>query len=243
MSPSRRFLLLGLIVILSGTALILARWQWGRHMARRDTNAWLRSALDLPATDLTVAHVVDSQLTGRRVVARGRFLPEQEIVLRGRAHRDAPGVHVATPFQVDSSGAMIWVLRGFALAADAFTPSGPVARPVPGTVQVTGVVYALPETDNGGQPVAGRDGDTTWQRLDRAMALSRLPGALDGYLLLDGGTVGPGKLPAAEPPALDAGPHLSYTIQWIGIAVAMAAFGVIALRRRDPSRAPPVSAP
>jgi cytochrome oxidase assembly protein ShyY1 len=238
-----RKLLVVLIGILCLTALGLARWQWQRHLVRTDSNSRLLAAGTLPPISLGTETAPDgATMFGRTVIATGAFLPDSQLVLRGRVHQSAPGVHVVTPFRLES-GAAIWVLRGFVHAPDALKPSVPIAGPASGQLSISGLMMPLPVTTDRGQPVASSSGDTTWRRLDREMALERLPGALDGYLILTGGEQGPGQLPSAEPPTLDAGPHFSYAIQWVCIAIAIAAFGFIALRRRDPSRAQPVVAP
>jgi cytochrome oxidase assembly protein ShyY1 len=79
--------------------------------------------------------------------------------------------------------------------------------------------------------------------MDLATMRARLPYPLaDVYLLVEPdsaeprhtveGTAYPFR---AEPPPLDGGPHLSYAIQWWGIAIAVWAFGVFfVLRKRGP---------
>jgi cytochrome oxidase assembly protein ShyY1 len=44
-------------------------------------------------------------------------------------------------------------------------------------------------------------------------------------------------------PTLDDGPHLSYAIQWFAIAAAIAAFGVIVMRRGGRASPRPRAAP
>ena len=115
-------------------------------------------------------------------------------------------------------------------------------EPAPGEVTLTGLALSIPTTTDAGQPLI-RGRDTTWRRLDRGTLARRTPNTLPIYLLLAGDTAGPGRLPSVEPPRLDDGPHLSYALQWFGIAIAIAAFGVIALRRGDRGSAPPLAAP
>lgn len=242
MSPVRRVGILVLLVVLAAVAVRLGFWQLDRLAQRRAENRVALAARELPVLELSGVAPGDSQVVGRRVSARGRFLPDGELRLRNRVHREAPGVHVVTPFRLDESGgAVLWVLRGFVHAADGVNPPA-IPAPVAGEVTLRGVMAGFPVTDDGGRPVAVA-GDTTWQRLDSAMVAARRPGALAGYLYLEGGEDGPGRLPAVAPPALDEGPHLSYALQWFGIAAAILGFGVIVLRRGGRSSAPPPAAP
>lgn len=243
MSRIQRTAVLLLVVSLAAVAVRLGVWQLSRLSARRASNATLLAARALPPIDLGAPSVADSLLTGRRITARGSFRDAGTLLLRNRAFRDAPGLHVVSPFEVSGSGAVVWVLRGFVNAADAVSAPRPLPAPTPGTVRITGLAAEAPETRNAGQPLA-LGGDTTWQRLDRDVLAARDPGALPMFVYLEGPASGPGGLPTVEPPSLDEGPHLSYAIQWFGIALAILTFGWVVVRRRgDRGPAPPPAAP
>lgn len=238
MSRLRRTALLTLVVVLAAVAVRLGIWQLHRLTERRARNAVELAARDLPPLNLATAPSVDTALAGRRATAQGHFLDAGELLLRNRAFRDAPGVHVVTPFAIEGSDRILWVLRGFANAADAVHP-GEVPAPIPGTVTIRGILARIPATGNRGQPL--RAGDSTWQRLDSTVAVEHQPRALPAFLYLEGGPSGPGRLEAVEPPALGEGPHLSYAIQWFGIALAILTFGFVFVRRRGgrgPARPP-----
>ena len=235
MSRTRRLLLLALVAICSTAALMLGRWQLHRLSERRARNAVFAAALSQPAVDLTTTPL-DTMLNGRRIVARGTFDPSAQVLLRGRAHKSAPGLHVVTAFQPEGGHHRIWVLRGFVPSPDASTPPDSIPVPTPGVVPISGIVQLVPRTDDRGQPI-GTGAGRTLRRLDRAALAALVPDGGDAYVLLSGPAIGPGQLPTVEPPSVDDGPHLSYAIQWFGIALAIAAFGVIVIRRDG--RAPP----
>jgi len=235
-------LLIITVILLAVVAVSLGRWQLRRLAARRASNlvflaAAARPPLHLPG-DLRSSRAIDS---GRRVVARGTFEPADQIILRGRAQDGTPGVQVVAPFVMDSGRTILWVLRGFARSPDAVTPPDSIPPPVAGEVEITGTAYAIPVTTDSGRPLL-HNGRTTWNRLDRSVLERRRPGSLPVYLLLGGDSAGPGRLTLVPPPPVTDGPHLSYAIQWFGIALAIVTFGVIVLWRngRVPTRRPEV---
>ena len=228
MSPARRVLFVATVVVVALTAIGLGRWQLRRLSARRASNAVLRAAGQLPPmqlpADLRAGTPIDS---GRRVVARGSFAPHDQIVLRGRVQNDGPGLQMVTPLELDGGG-VLWVVRGFVASPDAVTPPDLIPAPAPGNVTINGLALATPVTSDSGAPLK-HNGVTTWKRLDRGTLARRRPGSLPVYLLLAGDTTGPGRLVTIPPPELSNGPHLSYAIQWFGIALAVLTFGVIVL--------------
>ncbi|MEO5799375.1 MAG: SURF1 family protein [Gemmatimonadales bacterium] len=238
MSRTRRLALLGATLLLTTTALLLSRWQLQRLRQRRESNSALLAARALPPLDLTDSSV--APVPGRRLRVHGEF-GRGQFALRGRVHDVAPGLEVVTAFRVAGSEATLWVVRGFVGSPDATTlPQFP--QPTAGEVTIEGLALPIPITADAGQPLV-RGRDTTWRRLDRAVIHQRTPATYDVYLLLIGEPAGPGQLPPVGPPVLDDGPHLSYALQWFGIALAIAAFGIISLRRGDPGSVPPRAAP
>lgn len=240
MSRIGQYSVAALTVVVAVVAIRLGVWQLHRLEARKSTNATLLAARAMPPLDLQ--H--DQPVAGRMAVVTGRFEPEGQMLLRNRVSRQAPGVHVITPFR-PHEGAPVWVLRGFVPAADGVHP-GEIPQPATGEVTITGELHGLPATDDAGAPLI-IDSDTTWQRLDAGVATARAPGAAPMILYLAGGTTGPGMIREVEPPVLDNGPHLSYAIQWFAIACAALAFGFLVLRTRrqpyDHSLAPPPAGP
>lgn len=238
MSPTRRAGFVLVILTLVTTALVLCRWQVRRLHDRRAQNGAILTARALPPLELSADGV--PPVPGRRLRIHGRFESGQ-LMLRGRVHDAAPGLEVATAFRVAGSQSTLWVLRGFVPSPDAATIPN-VPSPTAGEVTLEGLALPIPVTDDAGQPLV-RGRDTTWRRLDRTVLRARTPSTYPVYLLLTGDSLGPGQLPPVSPPVLDNGPHLSYALQWFGIALAILAFGIIVLRRDGRESAPPPAAP
>jgi cytochrome oxidase assembly protein ShyY1 len=229
-------------LVLTLTALGLSRWQFQRLATRKAINAALIAAGALPPLDLVTALRAGTPLVGRRVRTTGTFDTTGQLLLRNRVENDGPGLQVATAFHPDSTAVVLWVERGFVPSPDAVTPPDTIRAPASGDIAITGLMLAPPVALDANVPLV-RKGITTWMRLDSTSMHEDRAGALGLYLLLVGDTMGPGRLTAVPPPALDNGPHLSYAIQWIGIALAIASFGIMVLWRENRGRAPHPSAP
>ena len=230
----RRFGLFALMLLVSATCVGLGLWQGRRLTARRSANQVALAARALPEVDLNEI-VINQALPGRRIQAQGIFDYSSTFILRGRVEREVPGVQIVVPLRLEGRPEAILVNRGFVPAHDA-------ARPDTSTIDrtaeltVSGLALPIPSSaDSGGPLVYGEA--TTWRRLDLAAVKARLPyPVLDVYLHETEPEMraeGASRWPApAQLPPLDDGPHLSYMIQWFGIAAVALGFGVAVLRRQ-----------
>jgi surfeit locus 1 family protein len=139
----------------------------------------------------------------------------------------------------------VLVNRGFVPAADGATPD----RPVPeesGEVEITGIALEMPRTEDGGAPVTGSAG-TSWRRLDLEAMRNAVPyPLLEIYVLAEPDSARRGWPRRVEPPPLSEGQHLSYALQWIGIAAAVLGFGlfvILGIGRRGGATVPPPPPP
>jgi surfeit locus 1 family protein len=218
----------------------LGFWQLDRLEQRRARNAVVLAGMrQAPRpTDAALAAEMTrdpARLAYRRVVARGRYLPESGFVLRGRVEFGRPGVHLATPLLLEG-GNVLLVNRGWVPAPDGAAPPQ-LPTPPAGIVTVEGILQQIPVTqDRGGRSVSAR-GDTTYRRLDLAVVRSRLGRpVLPMYLQVLGDTGAAARsaraLPVAvPPPVLDEGPHLGYAVQWFSFAL-IGIIGLTILLRR-----------
>lgn len=240
MSKAARLSLLGLCLASAVACTLLGLWQTDRLLTRRASNAYAMARRDLAVVDLNHAALgTEGTLDQRRLVGRGAWDHANTFVLRARADRDAPGVHIVTPLLLEGRAEAVLVHRGFVPAPDAMTPR--VAWRTPDSGMVTGIAFVIPSVPDGGTPHVRPEG-TTWRRLDLTTARRRLPyPVLDVYLHVteaeprDGAAV-PWPTPARLLP-LDDGPHLNYLFQWFSLAAASLAFGVIFLRKPGPAPA------
>jgi cytochrome oxidase assembly protein ShyY1 len=209
-----------LVVLLFATACytLLAPWQFRRHHERSTTNAAVQASFTAAPVPL------DGLGPGsewRRATLTGSYVSDGETVARLRTVLGEPAFEILTPFRL-TGGDIVLVDRGFVRPNDAIQV-GDYPAPPAGQVELLARVRA-DETDpqhraafsdqiNGGRrQVYAIDSQT----VARATGLAIRP----GYLMLESGS--PGVLAALPLPELDAGPFLSYALQWL-------AFGTMAL--------------
>jgi surfeit locus 1 family protein len=227
---------LALHVVVAGLAALfvgLGLWQLDRLEQRRafertvaDRQARPPAALDrLPAAG-------GAELEYRRVVMEGRYLPDGDVVLIGRALEGRPGNHVLTPLS-PADGPLVMVDRGWV----PFDPEGrvpAVAEAPAGPVRVTGVLLPTEGSGEVRPAEAGPPRILTTVDLVLLDERSRTQVA-DLYLHLTAQEPAqPRGVPRLAPVrALEEGPpHLSYAIQWFAFA-AIGTIGYAALLRRE----------
>lgn len=231
----------------------LGLWQLDRHAGARERNAAREAQLSEPPVPLgaLIARagptLAADDLEWRRVHLAGRWDYAGEILIRNRMHNGRPGVHVVTPFRVETGAAEITVLvlRGWLPAPDAMSPG-----PVPGAETPDGRVASLvgvirPSREDAGFPMLtagqGQDSRPSFAAVDVAAIEAEAPDTVDYapyfvQLLPDesDATSGPEGPVALALPEAGNGPHLAYAVQWFAFA-AVTLIGTVAYvsSRRD----------
>lgn len=200
---------------------VLAPWQLGKHNRTSRENHQIEHSLNTaPVPVKTLLPQQNSAAPGdqwRQVTATGHYLPDVQVLARLRVIDSKPAFEVLAPFVVDG-GPTVLVDRGYVRPLEG-SRVPPIPRPPADTVTVTARLR------NSEPPVAGKDpfvGDGVQQvySIDTGQiaVLTKVPLAGSYLQLVDGQ---PGGLGVVGVPQLDAGPFLSYGIQWI-------AFGILA---------------
>ena len=242
MSPRTRLIFVALLALTAAVCIRLGLWQLARLRERRAANATISAALARPEVSLNAGAAEPE--SSRRVRAAGEYDHAHEFVIRGQVHREQPGVAVATPLRLEGREEAVLVLRGFVPAADATTADIDMLKE-PGRRMVRGTARTLAPREDGGAPIT-RGGRTTWRGLDSAAVAAALPYPVAAVVIHQTPESGLGRLPRrSAPPALDDGPHLSYTIQWFAFATIalVGAIGLIARPTRSTARAPSAGGP
>ncbi len=238
-----RLLLAGLLAVTVAAVCIRAGfWQLDRLEQRREYNATVAAAIAAPPLVLDSAALAriaaaPEDFLYRRATAEGVFLNEEAVLLRGRAHEGAPGVHLAAPLRLQPNGGLVLVNRGWLPAPDGATVD-PREFAALGPQLLLGSLQAVPDAGAEAAPLPLTvDGAPvmTFRRLDRAAMAERLGEPVPPlYLQLLPAPDERGDLPAAvPPPPLDEGPHLGYAIQWFSFAtIAILGYGVLVYHSR-----------
>jgi len=219
-------LLLGLVCIRLGF------WQLSRRIERRTQNEIIEHALSLPPTGLPSEPIFPADWEYRRVSISGIFDDDGSVVLRNRAYRDQPGVHLVSPMIIAETGAAILVDRGWIpvtqfLAEDIAAYQGSSDFEVTGFLRISNpeptlALLADPTL------APGEDVLKEWRVLNVERIQEQIPYALfPMYLQMTDSEPAPGAYPIPIPDVdLSDGPHLAYAIQWFSFG-AVAFLGSI----------------
>jgi surfeit locus 1 family protein len=230
MSPLPRRLLMAVLLLLALGFARLGVWQLSRLHQRQAANRVTLAARSAPPVLLPGSALERPEtLIGHRVIARGRYDHDHDIVLRGEALQGVPGVHLVTPLRLAGGDTALLVDRGFVPAPDAVSVE-PERLREPGDIVAQGIVDSL--GSRSGKPIV-HAGRTTWARLDLPALRERLPYPVLPVYLRQVPAPGVPSFPRRlDPPAIDEGPHLSYAVQWFLFAGLAVAFAFLIVGRR-----------
>lgn len=206
--------------VLAGLLLVLAcvrlgMWQLDRNEERAARNAVIEANAN--REPVAVDDVLAAGAPARAgaawtpVTATGRYDVDRELVVRLRPFEGRAGVHVLTPL-VTRSGTAVLVDRGFVDHDGPATDRPPIPRPVPGDVDVVGRVRLSEE----GRGTGGDPGGGAVRYVDVDEIAAALPYPVYGaWVELVRQDPAAAEAPVPPPaPTPDAGPHLSYAVQW-----------------------------
>lgn len=201
---------------------VLAPWQLGKNTKTSAANSQLEHALTTePVGLLTLLPHQDSsapEAQWRTVRATGRYRPDAQVLARLRVIQGVPAIEVLTPFAVHD-GPTVLVNRGYLRTENGGEQLPSIPPPPTSDVTITGrlrdsqpaIPGKDPFTENGVRQVYSIN-------TEQIAALTDVPLTGSYVQLVDDQPGGLGMIPL---PRRDAGPFLSYGIQWI-------AFGILA---------------
>lgn len=199
---------------------VLAPWQLGKNTSTGERNERIAESVSqnpVPVGELFGDGGATVETEWRRVIAAGSYVPDSDVLVRLRSSESKPAYEVLTPFVLDD-GRTVLVDRGYVRPVEGTAvpeipeaPTGSVALEARIRMSEGTVEERDPFTDAGYLQVYFIDSG----QIAEASGLD----LVDGYLQLD--PEQPGVLEAKALPQLDAGPYLSYGLQWL-------AFGIMA---------------
>lgn len=218
---------------------VLAPWQLGKNTQTSRENAQISRSLG--AEPLPVTSVLPHQDSAapqeqwQRVTATGRYLPDAQVLARLRLIDGDPAFEVLVPFAVDG-GPTVLVDRGYVRPVAGSQP--PAIDPPPSeTVTITARLRDSEGLARDKEPFQVDGVQQVYSiNIDQISTLTGVPLAGSYLQLVDNQPGGLGVIPL---PHLDAGPFLSYGIQWIAfgiiapIGVGYFVYSEIKVRRRE----------
>jgi cytochrome oxidase assembly protein ShyY1 len=230
---------------------VLAPWQLGKNTKTSRENSQISRSLKAEPVPLTsVLPQQDSSAPDeqwQRVAATGHYLADRQVLARLRVIEGDPAFEVLVPFAVDG-GPTVLVDRGY-VKPEQGSRVPPIAPAPAGTVTIIARLRDSEPSPEGKNPFR-QDGAQQVYAINTQEISTLLDVPLTGaYLQLVDGQ--PGGLGVISLPHLDAGPFLSYGIQWIAFGI-FAPIGLgyfivseIRARRREKAAAEnrPASAP
>jgi cytochrome oxidase assembly protein ShyY1 len=200
---------------------VLAPWQLGKNTKTSRENSQISRSLTAdPVSLTTILPQQDSSAPDeqwRRVTATGRYLPDAQALARLRVVDAEPAFEVLVPFAVEG-GPTVLVDRGYVRPVQGSRV--PTIPPPPtGPVTITARLRDSEPVTQGKEPFR-QDGAQQVYSISTTQisAVTGVPLAGSYLQLIEDQ---PGGLGVIGLPHLEAGPFLSYGIQWI-------AFGIIA---------------
>ena len=224
MNSRARFWLVGMAALVGvGLTLSLGRWQLQRAAYKESLAEQVqsRAALAPLSQDALLALGPDDlpPQAQRRTALRGVWLPQHTVALDNRQMLDKQGFFIMTPLQLDASGAVVLVQRGWLprnfLQRDALLPFETPA----GTVEVAGTIalaparlYAFEAAEKG----------TIRQNLNIANYRTETGLPLRDFMLVQQGPAAQGLLREWPAPNLGIERHYGYAFQWFSLAALIA---------------------
>ncbi|MBF6330334.1 SURF1 family protein [Nocardia transvalensis] len=205
---------------------VLAPWQLGKNSTTSHRNDLIAASVDAAPVDITTLlnDPAAKDTEWRRVIATGSYVPGSTVVERLQRLNDNPAYGVLAAFRLDD-GRLVLVDRGL-LAAEAGVRLPQIPEPPAGPQRIEARVRKSEGITPGKDPMT-QDGFRQVYSIDTGQVstvlgtpMTDIPtGGPGGYLQLTEGQ--PGGFTPRPLPQLDAGPYLSYGLQWI-------AFGIMA---------------
>lgn len=205
-------------------ACALGIWQLSRAADKLALQAGIeagRGALVLGNADL--ADLRDARaLQHRPVRLRGRWIGRWTVFLENRPMGGRVGFYVVTPLELEGSGAVVLVQRGWAPRNFVDRAALPAIQTPADGVQIEGRMALAParlfELPGAGAPLQQKGFAMIRQNLDLGAfaAETRLP--LTGFTVLQTGPASKGLQRDWPQPAAGVDKHYGYAFQWFGLA-------------------------
>jgi surfeit locus 1 family protein len=212
----------------------LGNWQLSRAEYKQD----LQNRYDRMQQDGLVrigsATVEKESLLFRSVEVRGEFVPGREILLDNRVYKTIAGYHVLTPFRIEGTDRHVLVNRGWIAVVKGRRDEFPQVKPVTGIILLRGVAVD-PQSRYFEFKGAAPQGKL-WQNLNFDQYQTWFGKPLQPVLIQQTSDTQDGLVRDWPRPDTGVSTHISYAIQWFGLAAAIAVLWLVLNVKRDEGR-------
>jgi surfeit locus 1 family protein len=242
---SRRFVVFGgglLVTVLVPLFVSLGQWQWNKASLKEGRQSTLDLRAAEPAMQLPPVPVSAEEMRYRKVVVRGVFEPQRQILIDNRIHRERAGYHIVTPLRIEGSDLRVLVNRGW-VPADHDRKILPIVDTPTGVIDLQAT--AVPPGTRFftlGKEAAAIGWQPVWQNLDLARYRQAVDFPLQPVILQLDPDSAAGFV--RDWPRLDERieRHVGYAWQWFGFAAATVCIWLFYLlrplfRRQAPANA------
>ncbi|MBF4599501.1 SURF1 family protein [Frigoribacterium sp. VKM Ac-1396] len=226
---SRRWLgYFAVAVVFAIVCVFLAHWQWSRHDEKLAVVHQIEQTYDADPVPLAQAlpdlSSYDAAQEWQPVEMTGRYLADDELLVRNRPLNGQPGFEVLVPFRT-TQGDVFVVDRGWVPTGNA--QDSPDVVPAPPSGDVTVVARLKP-----GEPTVGDRTGVPGTNQIATIQLSEVESrvgqpiysAAYGLIVSESPATATAPVPSTKP-EVDTGLNLSYFVQWLMFAVG--AFGFL----------------
>lgn len=239
-AAARWAMYVGVAILFAIACAFLSNWQFSRNAERSEQLELVANNYDATPVALGDLLAPGAELTPsdewRPVRLEGRYLADEQLLVRNRAHGGSAAYEQLVPFRLDD-GRTLLVDRGWLPPGN--SQSLPDDIPDPPSGEVTIEVRLRPGE---AAPTSGRTAEAGQVPTINLALVAEQTGPLEpgayGLLMSEAPATATAPL-TVDPPSNDPGPYLSYAIQWI--LFALMGFGFITyvivserrLRRED----------
>jgi surfeit locus 1 family protein len=215
-------------VLAAGLFVRLGFWQLARLREKVQRNAVIAAQQRAAPVQFASLPADPSAARYRRAVLAGTYDYERELVVASRTRQGSPGVELVTPMRVAGTDTVVLVNRGWV-----YSPNGATVDRARWRERDSATVTGYVEQFAPDAPLTTAAADRRIvRRLSRREVTTRLPFPIAPFYLMATGDTASSRPARRVMPALDAGPHRGYAIQWFSFA-AIAIVGALAVIRRE----------
>lgn len=219
-AAARWSMYVGIAILFAIACGFLSNWQFSRNADRSEQLQLVADNYDAAPVPLGDLLAPGAELNPadewRPVRLEGRYLPDEQLLVRNRPHGGTAAFEQLVPFRLDD-GRTFLVDRGWLPPGD--RQADPDEIPAPPSGDVTVEVRLRPEE---AAPTSGRTAELGQVPTINLGLVAEQTGPIEqgAYGLLMSESPAPATAPTpVDPPSNDPGPYLSYAVQWILFAV------------------------